>query len=201
MSATMAQIAAMITQANQAMTLLRSQSEQVGRVTEVIATIAEQTNLLALNAAIEAARAGEQGRGFAVVADEVRQLASRTSQSTAEINQTIASIQQQTRQTADTVGSGTLLVEQGRGAVSSATETLAAMSALVQDLCGQLAAIATATEQQSRVAQEVAGTVEEIAGLSHQSSEHSQQGELIAARLTRETGQLTAAISRFELDA
>ena len=201
MSATMAQIAAMITQANQAMTLLRSQSEQVGRVTEVIATIAEQTNLLALNAAIEAARAGEQGRGFAVVADEVRQLASRTSQSTAEINQTIASIQQQTRQTADTVGSGTLLVEQGRGAVTSATETLAAMSALVQDLCGQLAAIATATEQQSRVAQEVAGTVEEIAGLSHQSSEHSQQGELIAARLTRETGQLTAAISRFELDA
>ena len=201
MSTTMAQIAAMITQANQAMTLLRSQSEQVGRVTEVIATIAEQTNLLALNAAIEAARAGEQGRGFAVVADEVRQLASRTSQSTAEINQTIASIQQQTRQTADTVGSGTLLVEQGRGAVASATETLAAMSALVQDLCGQLAAIATATEQQSRVAQEVAGTVEEIAGLSHQSSEHSQQGELIAARLTRETGQLTAAISRFELDA
>ena len=201
MSATMAQIAAMITQANQAMTLLSSQSEQVGRVTEVIATIAEQTNLLALNAAIEAARAGEQGRGFAVVADEVRQLASRTSQSTAEINQTIASIQQQTRQTAETVGSGTLLVSQGRGAVASASETLAAMSTLVQDLCGQLAAIATATEQQSRVAQEVTGTVEEIAGLSHQSSEHSQQGELIAARLTRETSRLTAAISRFELDA
>ncbi|MNJ40951.1 Methyl-accepting chemotaxis protein McpS [compost metagenome] len=201
MSTTMAQIAAMITQANQAMTLLSSQSEQVGRVTEVIATIAEQTNLLALNAAIEAARAGEQGRGFAVVADEVRLLASRTSQSTAEINQTIASIQQQTRQTADTVGSGTLLVEQGRGAVVSASETLAAMSTLVQDLSGQLAAIATATEQQSRVAQEVAGTVEEIAGLSHQSSEHSQQGELIAARLTRETNRLTTAISRFALDA
>ncbi|MNP31565.1 Methyl-accepting chemotaxis protein (MCP) signaling domain protein [compost metagenome] len=99
------------------------------------------------------------------------------------------------------MGSGTLLVEQGRGAVVSASETLAAMSTLVQDLSGQLAAIATATEQQSRVAQEVAGTVEEIAGLSHQSSEHSQQGELIAARLTRETNRLTTAISRFALDA
>ncbi|MFQ2092836.1 methyl-accepting chemotaxis protein [Aeromonas taiwanensis] len=201
MGATMAQIAAMIAQANQAMTQLSSQSEQVGRVTEVIATIAEQTNLLALNAAIEAARAGEQGRGFAVVADEVRQLASRTSASTMEINQTIASIQQQTRETADTVGSGTLLVEQGRGAMASVTETLNAMTLLVQDLSGQLAAIAAATEQQSRVAQEVAGTVEEIAGLSHQSSEHSQQGEQIAARLTRETGRLTSTISRFDLNA
>ncbi|WP_281706197.1 methyl-accepting chemotaxis protein [Aeromonas taiwanensis] len=201
MGATMAQIAAMIAQADQAMTQLSSQSEQVGRVTEVIATIAEQTNLLALNAAIEAARAGEQGRGFAVVADEVRQLASRTSASTMEINQTIASIQQQTRETADTVGSGTLLVEQGRGAMASVTDTLNAMTLLVQDLSGQLAAIAAATEQQSRVAQEVAGTVEEIAGLSHQSSEHSQQGELIAARLTRETGRLTSTISRFDLNA
>ncbi|MFM4997007.1 methyl-accepting chemotaxis protein [Aeromonas sanarellii] len=201
MGDTMAQIAAMITQADQAMEKLSSQSEQVGRVTEVIATIAEQTNLLALNAAIEAARAGEQGRGFAVVADEVRQLASRTSASTMEINQTIASIQQQTRETADTVGDGTRLVAQGRGALASVTETLEAMTALVQDLSGRLAAIAAATEQQSRVAQSVAGTVEEIAGLSHQSSEHSQQGEQIAARLTRETGRLTSAISRFALDA
>ena len=199
MTTTMQQIATMITEANQAMGQLSRQSEQVGRVTEVIATLAEQTNLLALNAAIEAARAGEQGRGFAVVADEVRQLASRTSQSTAEINLTIASIQQQTRQTADTVGSGTRLVEQGHGAVASVTETLETMTRLVQALCGQLGAIATATEQQSRVAQEVAGTVEEIAGLSRQSSERSQQGEEIVARLSRETGRLTSVISRFEL--
>ncbi|MGL6285870.1 methyl-accepting chemotaxis protein [Aeromonas hydrophila] len=201
MTATMQQIAAMIAEANEAMGQLSSQSEQVGRVTEVIATIAEQTNLLALNAAIEAARAGEQGRGFAVVADEVRLLASRTSQSTEEISQTIASIQQQTRQTANTVGSGTRLVEEGRGAVDSVTGTLNAMLQLVQDLSGQLGAIATATEQQSRVAQEVAGTVEEIAGLSRQSSHRSQQGEEIVARLAQDTGRLTAVISRFELDA
>ncbi|ELO1555856.1 HAMP domain-containing methyl-accepting chemotaxis protein [Aeromonas hydrophila] len=201
MTATMQQIAAMIAEANEAMGQLSSQSEQVGRVTEVIATIAEQTNLLALNAAIEAARAGEQGRGFAVVADEVRLLASRTSQSTEEISQTIASIQQQTHQTVNTVGSGTRLVEEGRGAVDSVTGTLNAMLQLVQDLSGQLGAIATATEQQSRVAQEVAGTVEEIAGLSRQSSQRSQQGEEIVARLAQDTGRLTAVISRFELDA
>ncbi|WP_029303848.1 methyl-accepting chemotaxis protein [Aeromonas hydrophila] len=201
MTATMQQIAAMIAEANEAMGQLSSQSELVGRVTEVIATIAEQTNLLALNAAIEAARAGEQGRGFAVVADEVRLLASRTSQSTEEISQTIASIQQQTRQTVNTVGSGTRLVEEGRGAVDSVTGTLNAMLQLVQDLSGQLGAIATATEQQSRVAQEVAGTVEEIAGLSRQSSQRSQQGEEIVARLAQDTGRLTAVISRFELDA
>ncbi|MCQ4056211.1 MULTISPECIES: methyl-accepting chemotaxis protein [Aeromonas] len=200
MTDAMQQIAAMIGQANHAMGLLEKQSEQVGQITEVIATIAEQTNLLALNAAIEAARAGDQGRGFAVVADEVRQLATRTHQSTAEISQTISAISQQTRQTVTTVSGGTQLVEQGRDAVGLVTETLNAMNQLVQELSGQLEAIATATEQQSKVAAEVAGTVEDIAALSRQSCQQSQQGEGIVARLAGDTGKLTAVIARFELE-
>ncbi|QWL64797.1 methyl-accepting chemotaxis protein [Aeromonas jandaei] len=200
MTDAMQQIAAMIGQANHAMGLLEQQSEQVGQITEVIATIAEQTNLLALNAAIEAARAGDQGRGFAVVADEVRQLATRTHQSTAEISQTISAISQQTRQTVTTVSGGTQLVEQGRDAVGLVTETLNAMNQLVQALSGQLEAIATATEQQSKVAAEVAGTVEDIAALSRQSCQQSQQGEGIVARLAGDTGKLTAVIARFELE-
>ncbi len=201
MTDAMQQIAAMIGQANEAMGLLAHQSEQVGQITEVIATIAEQTNLLALNAAIEAARAGEQGRGFAVVADEVRQLATRTHQSTAEISQTIAAISQQTRQTVSTVSSGTRLVEQGREAVGLVTDILSAMNQLVQSLSGQLEAISVATEQQSRVAIEVAGTVEDIAVLSRQSCQLSQQGEEIVARLAGDTGKLTAVIARFDLEA
>ncbi|WP_303846648.1 HAMP domain-containing methyl-accepting chemotaxis protein [Aeromonas sobria] len=199
MTDTMQQIAVMIGQANEAMGLLEQQSEQVGQITEVIATIAEQTNLLALNAAIEAARAGEQGRGFAVVADEVRQLATRTHQSTAEISQTIAAISQQTRQTVLTVSGGTRLVEQGRDAVGVVTDTLSAMNQLVQSLSGQLEAITVASEQQSRVAAEVAGTVDHIAGLSRQSCQRSQQGEEIVARLAGDTGKLTAVIARFDL--
>ncbi|HEH9418197.1 TPA: methyl-accepting chemotaxis protein [Aeromonas sobria] len=201
MTDTMQQIAAMIGQANEAMGLLEQQSEQVGQITEVIATIAEQTNLLALNAAIEAARAGEQGRGFAVVADEVRQLATRTHQSTAEISQTIAAISLQTRQTVLTVSGGTRLVEQGRDAVGLVTDTLSAMNQLVQSLSGQLEAITVASEQQSRVAAEVAGTVDHIAGLSRQSCQRSQQGEEIVARLAGDTGKLTAVIARFDLKA
>ncbi|WP_421255702.1 HAMP domain-containing methyl-accepting chemotaxis protein [Aeromonas sp. 600282] len=201
MSDTMQQIAAMIGQANEAMGLLEHQSEQVGQITEVIATIAEQTNLLALNAAIEAARAGEQGRGFAVVADEVRQLATRTHQSTAESSQTIAAISRQTRQTVSTVSSGTRLVEQGRDAVGLVTDTLSAMNELVHSLSGQLQAISVATEQQSRVAAEVAGTVDDIAALSRQSCLRSQQGEEIVARLAGNTGKLKAVIARFDLDA
>ncbi|WP_394243815.1 HAMP domain-containing methyl-accepting chemotaxis protein [Vibrio astriarenae] len=127
---------------------LKEETEGIEKVTEVIENLAEQTNLLALNAAIEAARAGEQGRGFAVVADEVRNLATRTTQSTVEIDKLLTGIKASTRNVVDEIANGVSLAEKSNHITESVVETLSKGTKQIESLNDQMVSLAAAAEQQ-----------------------------------------------------
>ncbi len=174
-------------------------SNQIGEIVAVIDDIADQTNLLALNAAIEAARAGEQGRGFAVVADEVRKLAERTTKATGEIAGMIRAIQGDTQKAVASMKEGT---EQVEGGVSLANEAGAALAQIVEGVrkvSEMVSHIATASEQQSSATQEISANVETIARLAQENGASISQSARAAADLLRLSTDLQQVVGRFRV--
>lgn len=178
-------------------TRLASQSRDIGKVLDVIRGLADQTNLLALNAAIEAARAGEAGRGFAVVADEVRALAHRTQQSTSEIERMIASIQGGTEEAVTSMRTSTERAESTLNIARGAGLALDSIASAVAQINERNLVIASAAEEQAQVAREVDRNLVNINDLSVQSATGAHQTSVASADLSRLAVDLNGLVARF----
>ncbi|MEE4695435.1 methyl-accepting chemotaxis protein [Pseudomonas alliivorans] len=171
----------------------------ISKVLDVIRAIAEQTNLLALNAAIEAARAGEAGRGFAVVADEVRALAHRTQQSTSEIEQMISSIQKGTGAAVSAMSHTNAQAQKTLDTAHGAGSALVEITESIDNITERNVLIATASEEQAQVAREVDRSLVSIRDLSNQSSEGSTQTAIATAELTKLAVELNRLVAQFRM--
>jgi methyl-accepting chemotaxis protein len=178
---------------------LGQRSDQIGQIVAVIKDIADQTNLLALNAAIEAARAGEQGRGFAVVADEVRKLAERTTKATSEISEMIASIQDETRSAVSNMETGGRQVDEGLRLAEQAGAALQGINDSIGAVAGAIRAAAAATHAQAATSQEISGRVESIAGMATENSAAVGRTTDSVHGLKQLAEELQTLVSRFRL--
>jgi len=192
-------IAAKVQETARTIESLGARSDQIGAIIGTIEDIADQTNLLALNAAIEAARAGEQGRGFAVVADEVRALAERTTRATREIGEMIKAIQHETR-------GAVVIMEQGVHQVESGTEEASRSGGALREIQEQISAvamqvdqIAAAAEQQTATTSEIASNIYEITEVVQQTAQSANESATTAVQLSRNAESLQKLVQQFQL--
>lgn len=196
----MNRIADVVKRSADTVTQLGKNSDQIGEIIQVIEDIADQTNLLALNAAIEAARAGEQGRGFAVVADEVRKLAERTTKATKEIASMIKQIQKDTNWAVEAMNEGKSEVEKGREKAEQAGRSLEKIIVESERVVDIISQVAAASEEQSSASEQISKSLESISNVTHQSASGIQQIARAAEELNNLTLNLQNLVSAFKIE-
>jgi methyl-accepting chemotaxis protein len=195
----MGRIASQVRSSAQTVAGLGARSDQIGEIVGTIEDIADQTNLLALNAAIEAARAGEQGRGFAVVADEVRALAERTTRATREIGEMIKSIQLETRQAVGAMEEGVKEVENGTRETAKSGESLQEILNRIGEVTMQVNQIATAAEEQTATTGEITNNLQQITEVVHETSKGAHASANAANHLAQLARELHDLVGQFKL--
>ncbi len=196
----MSKISDVVTDAAEMVESLGNSSKQIGEIVQVIDEIADQTNLLALNAAIEAARAGEQGRGFAVVADEVRKLAERTSTATKEIASMIKQIQQETNGAVESMQNATVETENGKKMVDKAGDTLEEIIANSNEVIDNIILVATASEEQTQTAEEISKNLARATKVIQDSSAATAQIARTAESMNNNMQTVLNLINNFKVD-
>ncbi len=195
----MQKIADVVRESSESIAKLAKSADQIGEIISVIDDIADQTNLLALNAAIEAARAGEQGRGFAVVADEVRKLAERTGKATGEIASMIKGIQHETEEAVQTMEAGVQQVDRGKMLADKAGSSLNEIVTMAQRVTEMIGQIAAASEQQSTAAEEISKSIEQINTVTKETASGAEESAAAAEELNRQAEGLQQMVSKFQL--
>jgi len=195
----MQQVSEAVGQSAMIITKLGKSSDQIGEIVRVIEDIADQTNLLALNAAIEAARAGEQGRGFAVVADEVRKLAERTTKATKEIGDMIRQIQKDTKSAVSSMEEGTDKVNSGVELANRTGDALTKIQEMVQNTSTMIQKIAGAAEEQSMATRQIASDLETVAQVNRESSSGSSDSVKASQDLSLLARELQSVVGNFKV--
>jgi len=197
----MSRISTRVNESSQTVETLGSRSEQIGEIIGTIEDIADQTNLLALNAAIEAARAGEQGRGFAVVADEVRALAERTTKATREIGAMIKAIQEQTKGAVTAMLDGVREVENGTTEAAKSGDSLKEILGQINTVAMEVSQIASAAEEQTSTVAEISGNINQITEVVQETARGAQESAEAARVLAGMAKELQELASHFNLAA